>query len=444
VFAPESALPSVAPSAGVWSNNVSSAIAAKKSPLLPIFFWLYGGDNTGGSTESYGAVENLVTLYQGEAIVMAPNFRLGAFVSDGSSSHPTNRFSGSAIDLRWLHIIFWQAPADRRSLAPRPGWHLRKRLHKHLDKRLHNLCELVVLTVAALVSTQGFLALKELRDEDPRGTSGNLALLDIQLALRWVQQNGAKFGGDPGRVTLIGQSSGGTNILALLASPASNGLFAAAISLSASPNITIDQARAEAQGRQFVANAKCDRAAATPPRATGKTVVDSADDRRGKVLDCIYRLDADAVAAATPSSWDFGGDTIPAVGADPHTDPNLVRPGLPVVDGVTVRSPLLVALAAGTVPVPVIIQTMAAEDDISPKPEFAALTSAAKFDDFVASRYKHVASPSLVLARISTLFSVVMRWCTRPDLIIIAHCAWLGHCADRALCAAVCVLTASK
>jgi para-nitrobenzyl esterase len=70
-----------------------------------------------------------------------------------------------------------------------------------------------------------------------------LALLDIQLALRWVQQNGAKFGGDPRRVTLIGQSSGGTNILALLASPASNGLFAAAISLSASPNITIDQAR---------------------------------------------------------------------------------------------------------------------------------------------------------------------------------------------------------
>ena len=51
-----------------------------------------------------------------------------------------------------------------------------------------------------------------------------------------------------GNVTLIGQSSGGTNILALLASPASVGLFSAAISLSGSPNITMDLATAEEQG----------------------------------------------------------------------------------------------------------------------------------------------------------------------------------------------------
>jgi hypothetical protein len=46
---------------------------------LPIFFWIYGGDNTMGNTEIYGAVENLVTLYDGKAVVVAANYRLGAF-----------------------------------------------------------------------------------------------------------------------------------------------------------------------------------------------------------------------------------------------------------------------------------------------------------------------------------------------------------------------------
>jgi para-nitrobenzyl esterase len=55
---------------------------------------------------------------------------------------------------------------------------------------------------------------------------------DIQLALRWVQANIGAFGGDASRVTVLGQSSGGTAILALLSSPASQGLFHGAISLS--------------------------------------------------------------------------------------------------------------------------------------------------------------------------------------------------------------------
>ena len=72
--------------------------------------------------------------------------------------------------------------------------------------------------------------------------SGNLGILDQQLALSWVANNAAAFGGDPSRVTLIGQSSGGTSILAHLAAPASRGLFHAAISLSASPNISLGAA----------------------------------------------------------------------------------------------------------------------------------------------------------------------------------------------------------
>ena len=77
--------------------------------------------------------------------------------------------------------------------------------------------------------------------------SGNYGLLDQQLALRWVQENVGFFGGDASRVTVLGQSSGGTSILGLLSSPLSNGLFHAAVSLSASPNVTMGLHEAHAQ-----------------------------------------------------------------------------------------------------------------------------------------------------------------------------------------------------
>jgi para-nitrobenzyl esterase len=56
-------------------------------------------------------------------------------------------------------------------------------------------------------------------------------ITDCVEALRWVNANIAAFGGDPERVTLLGQSSGGTNIFALLAAPSAVGLFSRAISL---------------------------------------------------------------------------------------------------------------------------------------------------------------------------------------------------------------------
>ena len=78
----------------------------------------------------------------------------------------------------------------------------------------------------------------ELAEEDPRGTSGNYRITDCIEALRWVSRNIAAFGGDKDRVTLLGQSSGGTNIFAMLAAPSAVGLFHGAISLSGSDNIT--------------------------------------------------------------------------------------------------------------------------------------------------------------------------------------------------------------
>jgi para-nitrobenzyl esterase len=62
--------------------------------------------------------------------------------------------------------------------------------------------------------------------------SGNFGTLDLVAALRWVQANAAAFGGDPGRVTVFGESAGGRNTFSLLQSPLAAGLFHRAIAQS--------------------------------------------------------------------------------------------------------------------------------------------------------------------------------------------------------------------
>ncbi|GAQ70811.1 carboxylesterase family protein [Streptomyces turgidiscabies] len=82
----------------------------------------------------------------------------------------------------------------------------------------------VCVTVGYRLSVDGFAPL----DDVPT----NLGLRDVLLALDWVRENIGAFGGDPGRITLAGQSAGGAAVLALLSSPAANGLFQRAVCLS--------------------------------------------------------------------------------------------------------------------------------------------------------------------------------------------------------------------
>ncbi|THD58486.1 carboxylesterase family protein [Phenylobacterium sp.] len=87
----------------------------------------------------------------------------------------------------------------------------------------------VVVTVAYRLGALGYLAHPELTAESPHHSSGNYGLLDQIAALAWVKRNIAAFGGDPGRVTIFGQSAGAMSVSMLMASPLAQGLFQGAI-----------------------------------------------------------------------------------------------------------------------------------------------------------------------------------------------------------------------
>lgn len=89
----------------------------------------------------------------------------------------------------------------------------------------------VVVSIAYRLGPFGFLTHPELSREGG-GISGNYGLLDQIAGLRWVRDNIAAFGGDPGCVTLFGQSAGAISVSMLAASPQSKGLFHRAISQS--------------------------------------------------------------------------------------------------------------------------------------------------------------------------------------------------------------------
>jgi para-nitrobenzyl esterase len=93
----------------------------------------------------------------------------------------------------------------------------------------------IVLHGVVLVSIQyrlgifGFLSHPSLTAESGRHASGNYAIMDQIAALRWVQANIAKFGGDPANVTIFGESAGAQDVGLLMVSPLARGLFARAI-----------------------------------------------------------------------------------------------------------------------------------------------------------------------------------------------------------------------
>ncbi len=110
----------------------------------------------------------------------------------------------------------------------------------------------VVVTVNYRLGVFGFLAHPALTAESEHHSSGNYGFLDQVAALQWVQKNIAAFGGDPGRVTIFGESAGSWSVNYLTASPLAKGLFQRAIGESGgefAPERSL--ADAEKQGVDF-------------------------------------------------------------------------------------------------------------------------------------------------------------------------------------------------
>jgi len=100
--------------------------------------------------------------------------------------------------------------------------------------------DLVVITVNYRLGPFGWFRHSALRADQAGQAerSGNFGTLDLIQALRWVQENAAAFGGDPGNVTIFGESAGGSNVMSMLLSPLAEGLFQRAILQSAGTRTT--------------------------------------------------------------------------------------------------------------------------------------------------------------------------------------------------------------
>jgi para-nitrobenzyl esterase len=108
----------------------------------------------------------------------------------------------------------------------------------------------LVVTINYRLGPLGFFAHPELTRESAHASSGNYGLLDQIAALHWVHDNIARFGGDPSRVTVFGESAGAIDAGMLMCSPLAHGLFARVI-MESGPVLGLAYAHSLREGEQF-------------------------------------------------------------------------------------------------------------------------------------------------------------------------------------------------
>ena len=125
-----------------------------------------------------------------------------------------------ALDGRKRPVMFWCHGGAFISGSGSSGWYDGTNLAKNGD--------VVVVTINHRLGAPGFLYLGDLAGE-AYAASGNVGMLDIVEALKWTRDNIERFGGDPGNVTIFGESGGGAKVSVLMAMPSAHGLFHKAI-----------------------------------------------------------------------------------------------------------------------------------------------------------------------------------------------------------------------
>ena len=130
--------------------------------------------------------------------------------------------------------------------------------------------DVVVVTVNHRLNVFGYNGLGQILGGD-YAKSGSIGNLDLMLALAWVRDNIAGFGGDPGNVTVFGQSGGGGKLVTLMAMPSAAGLYHKVITMSGQHVTAMGPQHAELRMRAFL-----DHLGLTPDRAAELATVPTA------------------------------------------------------------------------------------------------------------------------------------------------------------------------
>jgi carboxylesterase type B len=183
----------------------------------------------------------------------------------------------------------------------------------------------IVVTFNYRLSILGWLALPAM-DAAYRGDSGNIGVLDQQAALRWVQANIERFGGDPTNVTLGGESAGGWGVCANLVSPGSAGLFDRAVIESITCTFRERQA-ALAQGEAIARSLGCTDPATVVACLRGKDTLALLQAWRG---DARPVVGGSAVPQAPMTAIDAGDyNRVPVIWGNTYDEFSFVMLGNP-------------------------------------------------------------------------------------------------------------------
>jgi para-nitrobenzyl esterase len=142
-------------------------------------------------------------------------------ISDGEDCLALNVWTPSTAGKR--PVMVWLHGGGFASGSGSWGWWTGENLAANQD--------VVVITLNHRLNIFGFLCLAE-HGGPAHGIATNAGMRDIVIALEWVRDNIGAFGGDPGNVTIFGQSGGGMKVTTLMAMPVARGLFHKAIAQS--------------------------------------------------------------------------------------------------------------------------------------------------------------------------------------------------------------------
>ena len=234
----------------------TAASAATSDTIVRTAAGDFVGDRQDGVTAFKGIRYGRAERFRAPVAVATPGRRIEARAFGPVCPQSDDRYQPQSEDCLFLNI--WSAEPRRGPAKPvmlyiHGGAYSNGSVTDPLNDghRLAARGDVVVVTVNHRLNALGYLYLARL---DPRfADSGNAGQLDLILALQWVRDNIAAFGGDPSRVMVFGQSGGGAKIATMMGMPAAQGLFQRAATMSGQQVTASGPLNATARTRAYLA-----------------------------------------------------------------------------------------------------------------------------------------------------------------------------------------------